>query len=188
MDSERTDTSLSQRAYAKRRGVSHVAVQRAISSGRLSDSVCDGRIIDPDLADREWDSKTDLTRAPIARKEQVFERARRAAPVLDVVEVLGPEDDAPPATEGMSMAEASRVEKVWKAKREEARYKREVGELVPAKDVEREWADVLTKVRTKVLGIPSRAKAALPALGVPEIALLEDLVRECLEDLAGGDE
>jgi len=188
VDSEQTPIALSQRAYAKRRGVSHVAVQRAINSGRLCDSVCDGRIIDAELADREWDSNTDLTRAPLERKERAFERARKAAPALEVVEVLGPDEDAPPATDGMSMAEASRVEKVWKARREEARYKREVGELVLAKDVEREWADMLTKVRTKVLGLPAQMKSSVPTLSVAELATIEGLARECLEDLAGDGE
>jgi phage terminase Nu1 subunit (DNA packaging protein) len=59
-----SDSGMSQREYAKRRGVSHVAVQRAINSGRLKDSVQDRRIIDPDLADREWDANTDQTWKP----------------------------------------------------------------------------------------------------------------------------
>jgi hypothetical protein len=51
------------RAYARRRGVSHTAVQKAVNSGRLKDSVCrdrQGQIrIDADVADREWGDNTD---------------------------------------------------------------------------------------------------------------------------------
>jgi hypothetical protein len=46
---------LSQREYAKRRGVRHSAVQKAIASGRIH--TVQGRI-DPDAADREWAANT----------------------------------------------------------------------------------------------------------------------------------
>ena len=45
---------MSQRAYARRRGVSHTAVQNAIATGALS--TVGGRI-DPDVADEEWSPK-----------------------------------------------------------------------------------------------------------------------------------
>lgn len=47
---------VSQREYARRRGVRHSAVQRAISEGRIA-TLPDGRI-DPVLADRQWSENT----------------------------------------------------------------------------------------------------------------------------------
>jgi hypothetical protein len=47
---------VSQREYARRRGVRHSAVQRAISEGRIT-TLPDGRI-DPALADRQWSENT----------------------------------------------------------------------------------------------------------------------------------
>ena len=47
---------VSQREYARRRGVRHSAVQRAISEGRIT-TLPDGRI-DPALADRQWSVNT----------------------------------------------------------------------------------------------------------------------------------
>lgn len=47
---------LSQREYARRRGVRHSAVQRAIAEGRIT-TLQDGRI-DPALADRQWAENT----------------------------------------------------------------------------------------------------------------------------------
>lgn len=59
---------ISLRAYGRRRGVSVQAVSRAIATERLRESVVWRRgipkIADPDLADREWTSNTDLSRAP----------------------------------------------------------------------------------------------------------------------------
>ncbi len=53
--------ALGLRAYARRRGVTHAAVQKAIVSHRLRRSVTRrGRRvwIDPDLADEEWERNT----------------------------------------------------------------------------------------------------------------------------------
>ena len=47
---------LSQRAYAQHRGVSHEAVRKAIKTGRISPQP-DG-LIDPVVADAQWDANT----------------------------------------------------------------------------------------------------------------------------------
>jgi hypothetical protein len=49
-------TAMSQRQYAKHRGVSRAAVQRAIREGRI-ETIPDGRI-DADVADRQWEDRT----------------------------------------------------------------------------------------------------------------------------------
>lgn len=63
--------ALSQRAYAKHRGVSVSAVQEAIDSGRIS-TLPDGRI-DPDVADEEWAKNTRHTKGPGARRGGLHE-------------------------------------------------------------------------------------------------------------------
>ena len=50
---------ISQREYARRRGISNVSVHEAIKAGRIS--TVDGKI-DPDLADREWRENTDQSK------------------------------------------------------------------------------------------------------------------------------
>ena len=47
---------LSIRAYARHRGVSHVAVKKAIDTGRIT-ALPDGTI-DPDTADAQWAQNT----------------------------------------------------------------------------------------------------------------------------------
>ena len=53
------------RAYARRRGINHSAVQKAISSGRLEKSLTkgkNGRVrIHPEKADAEWSHNTNST-------------------------------------------------------------------------------------------------------------------------------
>ena len=48
---------LSRRAYARHRGVSDMAVRKAIASGRIT--VEEDGTIDPDKADRAWGSSSD---------------------------------------------------------------------------------------------------------------------------------
>lgn len=172
---------MSQREYAKRRGVSHVAVQRAVSRGRLRDSVRDGKIIDPELADREWDENTSYSEAPRAVAEQAAARlvARGGSP---------PASRAPePGADGISMAEASRLEKVWKARQAELQYKQKARELVPADEVRGTLQDAFSECRTKLLGLASRIRQQVPHLTGAEVATIEALVRETLETLANGE-
>ena len=53
---------VSLREYARRRGVSHVAVMKAIRAGRLTPEP-DGTL-DPAKADAQWDARTDPARRP----------------------------------------------------------------------------------------------------------------------------
>jgi hypothetical protein len=55
---------ISVRAYARRRGVSHVAVLKAIKSGRIARQA-NGKL-DPEKADRQWAEHTTL-HAPYMR-------------------------------------------------------------------------------------------------------------------------
>lgn len=158
-------------AYAKRRGVSVMTISRACKKGRLRECVvrdASGKAIgisDPELADREWEKNSDYTDAP--------QRAPKTSS---------------PAGEEVSMSDAAAREKHWKALLAETKYKREAGELVPAAEVEERVRDDYAQVRTKLLGIPSRARQSLPHLTVGDLAVIESLVRESLEELAGDQE
>jgi hypothetical protein len=56
--------------------------------------------------------------------------------------------------------------------------------LVKSEDVEAKWVEIITLARTKVLGIPTKAKQRIPDLDTDAISLLDDIVRETLEDIA----
>ena len=56
--------------------------------------------------------------------------------------------------------------------------------LVKAEEVEAKWVEIITMARTKILGIPTKAKQRIPDLDTDAISLLDDIVRETLEDLA----
>lgn len=179
----------SMRAYARHRNVSATAVHRAIESGRLSTCVvrdAGGKfrgITDLELADREWAATTDLTKAPmsvIVRTEQLQQPSDEApAPAEDSP------GDPPADPDRMSLSDATAREKHWKAKTAELEYKKRIGELVDAKEVEARMLDEYSECRTKLLGIARKAKAALPHLTPVDVVTIDNLVREALEVLAG---
>jgi P27 family predicted phage terminase small subunit len=174
-DAPRAGEPLSLRAYARRRGVSVEAVSRAVERGRLVESVVRvggvPKIADPDLADDEWAANTDLSRAPAD------------------VKARGEVDNGgeAPADGEPTLATSSAREKHWKAQLAELQYKQRAGELVEAAAVTAAIAAEYLTVRTKLLGLPSKAKQQLPHLTLADLATLDAIVREALEALARGD-
>lgn len=61
------------------------------------------------------------------------------------------------------------------------------GDLVPAAEVERAWANVLRDVRSALLAVPSRIGATLPHLSAHDVAAVEREIKAALEGLANGD-
>lgn len=195
-----TDAGLSVRAYARHRGVSHTAVQRAIARGRLSrclgkNAAGEWRIVDVALADQEFDANGDLTRAPAAIKER--EAARHAGgtpPVPPVPEGDDTAEDPPPAgdpgsvpTGKLTLAEAAAEEKAWRARLAELQYREKTGELVDARAVEMKTVEVFTRCRTKLLGVPSKLKTRLPHLSPADLRAIDAEMRAALEELATPD-
>jgi phage terminase Nu1 subunit (DNA packaging protein) len=184
---------LSLRKYGERRGVQHVVVRRKIDAGILRDSVVwiDGspKIADPDLADREWAANNDLTRAPAYVKDREAQRAasleeqqdpeggKRSAPPSPPVQRVGA---APPQT----MAEASVAEKHWKAQLAQLEYQRKAGELVSASEVKAEITKHIIEAKSKILGVPSKARQRDGTLTLDQLTLFTELLREALGGLS----
>jgi hypothetical protein len=187
-----TGPLFSLRAYARHRDVSATAVHRAIESGRLSACVvrdAAGKfrgITDFGLADREWAATTDLTKAPMSVILRTEELERKDAAATEAPpEAAGDEPVAASDPDRMSLSDATAREKHWKAKTAELEYKKRIGELVDAKEVEARMIDEYSECRTKLLGIARKAKAALPHLSHTDVVAIDNLVREALEVLAG---
>lgn len=198
----KVDGPISLRAYARHRGVSGEAVSRAVKGGRLRASVVriDGvpKISDVAIADREWTGNTDLTKAPASVKERADGRAASrppapppAAPAPRQAAQKTSSAPTPPSgnedDEGIlpgTLTDATIIEKHWSAKKKELEYLVAAGELVNAREVTQRLAEVFTTCRTKILAIPSKAKAEIPELTPTAIGRLDAIIREALDDLA----
>lgn len=190
--------AMSLRDFAKRRGVSAMAVSKAVKTGRLKKSVTHDprgqpKIADPELADREWDASTDYSKAPGYVKERASARAAAAAPPArrENVPTKAP-PPPPPDPDGdqinepadLSLAEESAREKFWKAHLAELEYRRRAGEVLDASVVKGRMVDAFARCRTKLLGVPSRMRQQIPHLTAQDVVVVESLVREALEELA----
>ncbi len=190
---------MSQRAYARHRaehglpGSTHRAIQKAIEAGRIQ-VTAQGQI-DSELADRQWAANSSEGHRRNPGQEEGA-RARAARPI----ERAAPQERTPPARrppppreatpqadETMSLAEASALEKVWKARLAELEFEKRSGELVAAADVDAKWVELVTLSKTKLLALPSKIKARIPSLDAAEVLVIDQLVREALEELASFD-
>lgn len=61
------------------------------------------------------------------------------------------------------------------------------GEMLPARQVQSEWASILRDVRAGLLAVPSRCGATLAHLTAHDVATIDSEIRTALEALADGD-
>jgi hypothetical protein len=166
---------MTQAAYAARRGVSPAAVNRAIRDGRLKNSIAKNangifRVIDPELADREWKRNSDYTDAP------------QLAAGATAQPASAPDDDDGDGSGSLSGAAAR--QKHWQAVLAEAKARKMAGTLVDRTAVERDWAAACAMMKTRFLGLPSRLKQQRPEVSVEVVTLLDGMIRETLAALA----
>ena len=72
----------------------------------------------------------------------------------------------------------------YKAETAKLDYEERLGILIDAEDVKVKWVAVASVIRTKVLGIPAKAKQRNPEMTGDQVAGLELNVREVLEELS----
>jgi len=174
---------LSIRAYARHRGVSHVAVKKAIDTGRINPDA-DGTI-DPARADRDWEQNT-------ASPRKASTPPKVKTPVPETPRPAVRESTAEAATPtlsagGTSLLQARTVNEVVKAQTNKVRLARLKGDLV---DRSQAIAHVFRLARTERdawLNWPARISAQMAAkLEIDAHALhvaLETAVREHLMEL-----
>ena len=171
---------LSIRAYARHRGVSHVAVKKAIDTGRITPEA-DGTI-EPNRADLEWAQNTVAARKPVAAKT-ASPAAEPIRPASAPVEPVAP----PLSAGGTSLLQARTVNEVVKAQTNKVRLAQLKGDLV---DRSQAIAHVFRLARTERdawLNWPARVSAEMAAkleVDAHELHVaLESAVRDHLIEL-----
>ena len=156
---------------AKLKGVSRSAVSQKKRAGILNDAIVNvnGKdLLNKDDALRLWETNM----VPHHSKLTKVSDAPRSPEVGKV------EEEIPDFNTSRSKREAmmARLAEIDVEEREKV--------LVPSADVEASWVQLVTIAKTKVLGIPTRAKQRIPDLDKNAMSLLDEIVRETLEDLA----
>lgn len=190
------------REYARHRGVSHVAVMKAVKAGRISN--IDGKI-DPVVADREWAQNTDTSRvknsvtgdphlkrdpeqapAPMQEKaDRLTPRATQAAPKGQAKEPAEQAPDTPQADVKASATyqQVRTARERYQALTAKLDYETRVGKLAPLDEIKVAWFQVVTLAKTKLLGVPSKSKSHIPSLSPRDVDIIDRLIREALEEL-----
>lgn len=163
---------LSIRAYARHRGVSHVAVMKAIDAGRITQER-DGTV-NPEQADREWEQNTASPRKRSSMQNHATEPIPESIPPT-----LSPN--------GTSLLQARTVNEVVKAQTNKVRLAQLKGDLVDRPQAIAHVFKLARSERDAWLNWPARISAQLAAkLNVDPHAMhvaLETAVREHLQEL-----
>jgi hypothetical protein len=168
---------VSLRAYAKHRGVTLKAVQKAIQSGRIR-TTSDGKI-DVDQADADWVRNTGPRQATIATSSPVPRRAQTPA------ETPRPE---PAAAGPLDYARARAVRENYLARLAKIEFEERSGKLVSRDEVQVAAFNKFRTFRDGMLNIPDRVAAVLAAESDPARVheILATEIRKALLEFADG--
>jgi phage terminase Nu1 subunit (DNA packaging protein) len=164
-------------------GVSKQAVYKAVTEGRLTSKNCvDGQIrVNSETMYEEWtrNSQSRIGVGPKPPGEKVDKSALRSREERLSPRITKTSEAVPDYNESRARTEHLKAELL------ELERKQKEGLLVSTTDVEAKWVEIVVMARTKILGIPTKAKQRIPDLDVDAIEVLDAIVRETLEDLAG---
>ena len=161
---------LSLRAYAKHRGVSHTAVQKAIRSGRITTN--DEGLVDSERADAEWNAKT--------RPGQ-----GRAKPTPSATK----EPAEAPVTGGLDYFRARAIRESYLARLAKIEFEEKTAKLISRDEVQVAAFTKARTVRDNLLNLPDRLAATLAAEPDADKVhqILTGEIRKALDELAGAD-
>lgn len=192
---------MTMRQYAKHRGVHHSSVSDAVAAGRIPFLDAYGKkLIDPIVADQEWDLNTQHEQRRHTVDHLPGQAPTGPMPIKNKLEKPLPNGTGqfepgimPPDTETdsgreLTYAKARAMNEHYKAQLAQLKFEQERSLLVEAAEVEKKWTQVANLVRTKVTGIPSKARQRIHDLTTEQYLELEKIVRESLEDLANEEE
>lgn len=137
----------------------------SLSPGRISQMIKDGLPVEPD-------GKIDIARGKIWIQENIDPRRSAAQP-------QGQLSFERPNRE--SQRDRLAREQADHAAMKNAKMR---GELVAAVEVEQRWSDILRRIRSKLLAVPSRVRQSHPHLTAHDVAAIDAELRHALEELA----
>lgn len=202
---------ISLREFGRQLDVTAEAVRKAIASGKIpADCVGEtvltsGRtrpcIINAARAAEHWGKNRDPNQVrdkaalTAGAKRGWAQRRGEEPPPEDETDDDDDEPAAPAAGASTSSRGASGLPSVTESKQRTEAYKamtarldyeERVGSLVNANQVKAKFTTMVTTAKTKLLGVPTKAKSRIPTLTMRDIELLEDLISEALEEIALG--
>lgn len=160
---------ISYRAYARHRGVTLHAVQKAIAAGRITARKdAKGKPgIDPAEADTQWEANR-------SQPSPEQEASTQPPPVESSAHAASPQ----------GLAAARTVTETYKARLARLEFEERSGKLVSAATVTAETYRRARQLRNRILGVPARVSARLTAMSDEReiLQLLDDALRRALQE------
>jgi len=172
---------MSLREYARHRGCSLAAVQKAIDDGRIQIAKEEPhgnkiwKFVDSHIADQEWQNNTDPTQQRIAtRKEKgIIDAPAARSPTYKTNSnqtELFPDTQAPASQSknaasphGELYSKARSVKETWEAKTAEAEYKKLIGKLVDIDLLKSRLFNISSEIRTNAANIGPQVSSIIRA-------------------------
>jgi hypothetical protein len=191
---------ISIRETARRLGVSDTAVHKAIKAGRVAvaGKTDSGRpLMDWEDTERRWKANSDVSKRSHVGPQGSARRAQDAPRVelptssrMDEAPDDGGDSiqsgDGPRSGRGAGYAQARAAREVFQAKLAKLEYEERTGKLVNADEVKVAWYKHITAAKTRIMGIPASCKSRYSDLPLAVVAVIDQVCREALEDLANG--
>lgn len=183
------------RAAARRLGVSDTAVHKAIKAGRVvvAGRTDSGRPL-MDFADteRRWLANSDVSKRSHVGSRGSVRRANDEPRVnLSTSSRMDEQsgggkggDDAAPR--GGNYAQARAAREVYLARLAKLEYEDRIGKMIDADRAKVAWYKHITAAKTRIMGIPAACKSRYSDLPLAVVAIIDQVCREALEDLANG--
>lgn len=195
------------REAARRLGVSDTAVHKAIKSGRVvvADRTESGRpLLDWEDTKGRWSNNSDVSKRSHVGSQGGARRqkdktpdvilptsANMDSPVVDrtkgSVSASASDDIGGPSSgRGPGYAQARAVRETFQAKLAKLEYEQKSGVVVDAIEVKAIWHKHIGAAKTRIMSIPAACKSRYSDLPLSVVAVIEQVCREALEDLANG--
>lgn len=168
---------VSMREYARRRGVTTEAVSKAVKTGRIS---LVGKKVDVLAADRDWSANTQPG-------QMAAKKTRKAPSKGSKPRQLAPKEGQPAGESTLNnYANARARREDYLARMAQTDFEERAGKLVDANEMKAQWLKLITEAKTRLLSVPIKCKSRLPALSALDVSIIENLIRDELEELADG--
>lgn len=181
MTRAKAKTLISQREFARRLGVSNVAVHRAVRSGRIT--LVDAQI-DPTVATRQWNENTDQSKP----RNRITGRPKHARPPGEpsVPLDLGGSDEGSATNTATGYARARAARELYQAQLSKLELDRQRGTLIRADEVRLGAFNMARKVRDQLIALPERVAAMLAAATDPDQCqrILEEEIERICEEIS----
>lgn len=180
---------MTQSGYARHRGVSQPAVNKAIKAGRIK--TINGKI-DPEQADKDWASNTNagqkMRKGAVAGGAPVDEGGAPPGNNGPRPRQEVPAGGSSTGESGVNYAQARAIHEGYRARMAKIEFDVKTGKLVDADKVRVNWFNLTRRARDMILSLPDRLSPVLAGeINQFEVhrILLEELRRVC-DDISRG--